>query len=663
MPFGYFYFPLPAIAYSVLDVILPGAVAAKLIQLIGIALVPGGVWWVTRIFKESQSRSTLVAATVATVVFFPQKYPVGGDVSSTLVGEYSYAWGLGLGIIAVGMALLAIEGKIGYKRAGVWMALATLAHVNAVFALTFGAAVYALVLIAGKYRKRVRGMKSGMMLSGGGAGSSTGAGAAASRLIKAVLVAIGIGAFWFLPLYSMRGEVQGNNKLADLNFMYWFPGYIWKTILVVGMIGLILSVVRGSLVGKMFLYLTGGAAVVYEILTEWHSFDLWSGRCMPVIYTGLMVGVGEVLDFIYTRGVRKITRALAVGTALSLLIAGGVYQQTEVVKNISEWRLRSTSTWSGIGRGEGGVAAGERVEQLIAALQEVEPGRVLYGMSKDGYKIYGARDLNGEIVRRIENLGGASTFFHEGNRGRFALAYGTSASMVHPSGIEPGGKILGLDDFSVGVEMMRQFGIRYYVISDPELHELASSEKRLTLVKTIGDVKDGSNGFFEIYEIQDAAIVEAMAKEPGIVEILPLWGETTWDGKVKQWLGRVGREPFKGIYLVETAPDDISWQGQANYADAGVENIEVTDEKVSFTVKTTEIPVVVRMGYSPRWQVEGGRGVYHVAPHAMIVIPTENEVVLEYRHPIEERLGLLITISTLSWLVFSTRLKRRGTTS
>lgn len=645
MPFGYFYFPLPAIAYSLLDVVLPGAVAAKLVQLIGAGLVPMGVYWAVRLLRGSRASATFAGLAVTIGMFFPQKYPVGGDISSTLVGEYSYAWGLGLGLVAVAAVAACVAGRTGHRKAGVLVALAVLSHVNAAFALASGGAVYVLGgLIIRRRRARDAGetrVEHGLVHG-----------------VKSMGTALLLASFWLLPLWSMREEIQGNNKLTDRALLYWFPGTIWKVVLVAGLLGLALGTARKSAGARMFAVLGLGAFAVYEALTEWHSFELWSGRCMPVIYTGLLVGVGELLDFVYQRGRGRSAKVASVVVCIAVLAGGGYYQQREVTENINEWRIRLDQTWEGFGRGSDQAGARARVEELTRTVAGLEPGRILYGLNADGYKIYGARDLNGELVR-AGAASGASTFFHEGNRGRYVLAYGTSANMTHPSGIEPGGRILGVDDFYSGVEMMRQFGIRYYVIGDVKLHELAKKEDRLELLAAIGEVTDGDNKFFEIYEIRDAAVVEAVRKEPGIVKVLPLWGETTWDGKVKQWLARLKKERFDGIYLVEDAPSSIAWEGRAEYGDAGVGNVVVSDERVSFTVAKTEIPVVVRMGYSSRWKVKGGTGVYHVAPHGMIVIPTDTEVVLEYQHPIEERIGMVISLATLVAMVAGSVRRRK----
>jgi hypothetical protein len=51
---------------------------------------------------------------------------------------------------------------------------------------------------------------------------------------------------------------------------------------------------------------------------------------------------------------------------------------------------------------------------------------------------------------------------------------------------------------------------------------------------------------------------------------------------------------------------------------------------MSFTVDQIGVPVLVRVSYFPNWEVTGAEGPYRVAPNMMVVIPTANEVELNY---------------------------------
>jgi len=63
--------------------------------------------------------------------------------------------------------------------------------------------------------------------------------------------------------------------------------------------------------------------------------------------------------------------------------------------------------------------------------------------------------------------------------------------------------------------------------------------------------------------------------------------------------------------------------------------VEVTEviaevDKVSFKVSETGVPVLVKVSYFPNWKVEGAAGPWRATPNLMVVLPTEEKVVLTY---------------------------------
>ena len=75
-----------------------------------------------------------------------------------------------------------------------------------------------------------------------------------------------------------------------------------------------------------------------------------------------------------------------------------------------------------------------------------------------------------------------------------------------------------------------------------------------------------------------------------------------------------------------------------------VTEIDEEGQRISFTVDQVGIPVVVKTSYFPNWSARGALGPYQATPNWMIVVPTEQEVVLEYGATWVEYLGWFITI-------------------
>ena len=622
-----------------LQLLLPGGFAVKVLQVLAISAVPYGVWRGMAILDTRRSSRVWATLAVAVGMTYPQRYPVGGDLWSTVIGEYSYTLAAGLGIWLLCAVYGLVRGRIGWRSVALLAAATLCTHANVAFVVAPGA-----LLVAG-----VGAWQNG-------AGGRT---RALAHGALAAVTAAGLSAFWLLPMRSMHAEVQGNNKLADRSLWFWFHDPMWRGIAVIGGIGLVVGMVRRRSSAWVFAAVGVAAAGLYETLTVYTSFELWSGRCMPFVYLALLVGVGEAAEGVVAMFRRR--QAFVAAVVVAAVLGAGVYGHVDTDQRfdgaIGE---RIAHTWAGVGRGD--TAAAARGDELVALLDSLEPGRLLYTHGGESYKTYGAQDLNGELQRRIDDpaYGGASTFFHEANRGRYPLAYAYSGVSTSGMRIEPGGTELGIDDFASAIEMLRQFGVRYYITGQTDLAEVASTTPTLRRVGSVGARASGDDQFFEVYEIQSAGIVEAVTREPGVVEVLALWGETTWDGKVKAWMRRLGVEPYTGVHLVETAPIDLDWIGQKTYPSVTISDVEITDERIAFRVDRVGVPVLVRMGYAPQWQAAGATGPYHAAPNSMIVVPTEHDVVVAFHHPFTERAGLLISFGTAGWLAVAALRRRRN---
>ena len=93
-------------------------------------------------------------------------------------------------------------------------------------------------------------------------------------------------------------------------------------------------------------------------------------------------------------------------------------------------------------------------------------------------------------------------------------------------------------------------------------------------------------------------------------------------------------------------------------------SISVTDiresrEKISFSVDRLGVPVIVKASYFPNWSVAGALGPYRATPNWMVVIPTDNNVALEFEATWAEYLGWVVTLLGIVGVVFVRRNQRR----
>lgn len=65
--------------------------------------------------------------------------------------------------------------------------------------------------------------------------------------------------------------------------------------------------------------------------------------------------------------------------------------------------------------------------------------------------------------------------------------------------------------------------------------------------------------------------------------------------------------------------------------------------KIKFQTSAIGVPHLIRVSYFPNWRVSGAHGVYPVTPHFMMVIPRSNEVTLTFSRCTYETMGWYLT--------------------
>ena len=89
-----------------------------------------------------------------------------------------------------------------------------------------------------------------------------------------------------------------------------------------------------------------------------------------------------------------------------------------------------------------------------------------------------------------------------------------------------------------------------------------------------------------------------------------------------------------------------------------VTDVVVKTTQVRFRVDRVGVPVLVRISWFPNWNVEGGSGPYRAMPNYMVVIPTRNEVIVDFGRSTADHVGTFAVFGGIIG-VFALRRKRR----
>jgi hypothetical protein len=90
-------------------------------------------------------------------------------------------------------------------------------------------------------------------------------------------------------------------------------------------------------------------------------------------------------------------------------------------------------------------------------------------------------------------------------------------------------------------------------------------------------------------------------------------------------------------------------------ADA-VSDIVVENHRISFTTTAVGIPHLVKVSYFPNWSARGADGPWRATPSLMVVVPTAEQVVLEFEDTWAENggkiataVGVVVLLGALLW--------------
>jgi hypothetical protein len=675
-----------AVAVAVLAVELPYGTAFKLVTILGMLSLPVCAYAFGRLADLPFPGPALLS--VAAVVFlFDRNFTIyGGNVASTLAGEFAFSISLSLSILYLGFVIRGLRTGKHRAMAAVLLALTGLCHLIPAFFALAGTVVIVVVHLAGlalaSARRRIPSFWRATRRT---------------WIWLACVLPVGglVSAFWVLPFAYQRDYVNdmGWEKLpystADNGFRSWsdtlfsFDGETyWKYliprtsvdspndlrwVLALACMGLVLSIAFRVRVGIIVAGCTLVMGAGFVLLGE---DRLWNARLLPFYYLGLYllaaVGVAEVGRTVAVLVARDAERPSVIGPAVTaaagLLVAltlvslplrtlpggetqaDGSYRWMGLTNGINqESFVRSWAKWNYTGY-EGKDAYGE-YRALMTTMADVGAehgcGRSFWEYEKEINR-YGTPmalmllpHWTDGCIGSMEGLffeASATTPFH------FLTQVELSAKPSAAQRALPYGSF----DLDTGVRHLQLMGVRYYLATSVEATTAARAHPDLTELATSGP--------WVIFQVADSDMVTALDNEPAVLDGVGD-AQEDWICRTKDDAGKCAGPAVRwyqdlaaqDVLLASSGPD--SWQ-RVDVEDPqpvarSVDPVDVTDvhlgtDRISFDVDQVGSPVLVKASYFPNWRAHGAEGPYRVAPNLMVVVPTSEHVELTYgREPIE----------------------------
>lgn len=702
-PLYYFYFPLPSYLIVLLDVLLPYGVAFKLVVIGGLVLMPAAVYHLVRAMRFDRVVAS-VGATAAIAFMVMESFSIyGGNIQSTMAGEFTFAWSFSLGFFYMGQLIKAVRDDPRHMPyAAMLLAATALCHILTVMVLIVGS----LVVLFWK-----RGWLRAPIIWAWG---------------------FAVAAFWSIP-FVLRIPYSTDMAWWPLNdWKEVFPSELW-VYLPVAAAGAFWALKKTVRALPLFVMTIG--PVIYFPIPLWlkstfpsifadMDFKVWNGRLLPYWYFGVILFAAIAVGAFCSYLIRRLPVYLPAWTsAIPVFVLGGLASQYLRSQTYS-WMIpgwtanatlgfvillgivvliaalaggqdgeprwwansRALVTSSAVGAitiaslvgiiqfpgwvrwnfegYEGKGAAWVEYENLMKTIAELPPGRVMWEHNNDIYNRYGTP----MSLMLIPHWVGSS---HPSMEGLFfESTLSVSFHFINQAEVskEPSQAIPGLMyhtfDFARGVPHMQMYGVTYYVaVTDSVTNEKgeiiekgaktkAEEDGRLTLV--------AESPPYKIFLVPDSELVDIAKYEVSVLNTDDFERDShLWYDDLElldRWMTTHGPSEWRRI------TDIAQLEGAAALPPSGeVSDVEIGRDYLKFHTTAVGVPHMIKISAFPNWKADGAEGPYRSAPSLMIVIPTEEDVHIYFQAGWVEWLSgslFWLAMAALAWWVI--RLRRGG---
>ncbi|MCL1594200.1 MAG: hypothetical protein M3132_07620 [Actinomycetia bacterium] len=625
-PAMYFYFPLPALATVVLDLVLPYGVAFKLATIAGLVVLPTVAYFFVKYLGFTKFVAAIAGVAGSLFVFMESYSIFGANIKSTLTGEFSYGWSFALSILYVGMVVRNYRQDKSFDPwAGIVLGLTAMAHVVTTIVVVIAtlplvlSPILALVRRTGDIARSMR--------------HSTG-------VLWTYAIGFGLSAFWSVALginvlqgmtadmgWEQVTALVGNNEGLGSPVPWEFV-----PVLFLGLIGMAWTLRRRDNVGVaiwMTVFPLGG----YFLIARLDLTVIYNARLLPYWFFGMYVFAGITTGLMANavgRRVSRMVRMSLVGVVAIVAMIAGVVLSIDDIPGWVNWDYG----------GYEGKQVWSEYENLMQTVDELPDGRIMWETNEDMSR-YGT-DLALMLF----------PFWSEGHPSMGGLFYESSLTtpfhFLNTSEVsaEPTISTKGLTylnyrsmDFERAVVHLAVYDVAYYVSFTEEGTSAALDHGLDVLVEPAP---------WTVFALPDADMVDVAKFEPVV------WaGEEDFSDAALEWYDDIDN---LDVWLVQDGPEE--WRRVTSvgerlevlrpYPITGTATLsEFTDQTVSFTTDALGVPHLVKVSYFPNWTVDGADGVYRAAPSLMIVVPDDEYVTLKFEYRWIEILGFAITAMTL----------------
>lgn len=629
--FGYphfqYYFVPPFLLAVLLGTVLPLTVALKLVTAAGVAALPLAVYTALRCMRYPFP-VPLIGVWASAVFLFHERWTMfGGNVLSTLAGEFSYSIAFALMAAFMGLLHRGMEQRRHLIANALLLGFIGLTHAF-VFLV---AAAMPLYFLWSRQSFRTH----------------------FSYVAALYALAFLVMAFWVVPMLVQYGYTTPINMIWRFYETRELLHGIHYEILALAGVALVAARFAGRRHhANFFLYMLAVATALYFAATALRIADI--RFFPPLLFFALLLIVDAAACWMGS--VPRHRTTIFAGAVVLTVLAGGAWIYAPGAQG-PDWYRWNYSGYEAKQAHRDGTLEG--LKSLLRAGRDAP--RVAWEKAE-----YNSRWGSDRVFENLPLLVGRRST--EGVHYASALLSKEITWMhgeysLHTASPEP--LIYGHYNIDALPARFRMFNIQEFIAASPEITHLMSESGHFLAL--------GRAGPYTVFRLRESS--GGYVETPQYRPQLALTANENWRRRFYAWFRRAESldVPLVSAHGVSGAHRARYFShGQVRLDDYGVAHgvnrkpvpratvsgVRVENDRIRFRTDRPGEPHIVKVAFSPNWRARGGEPIFLVSPGLMLIHPQTAEVEIYYARHWSERLGAVLSGAGLALMMFAARRNR-----
>ncbi|GAB5045772.1 6-pyruvoyl-tetrahydropterin synthase-related protein [Thermodesulfovibrio sp. TK110] len=566
-PFLYFYPPLLYVLSVLLSYLIPENIAFKIATLLGTFILPLSSYLCLKIIGKEKIMPEAAAILSLFFLFLEQYNIYGGNIPSTLAGEFSYSFSFAIFWLFIALMKKGMEEKKYLISNTFLLSLMVLSHPIPVIVSILIMPFFLFL----DFRKNL------------------------VYILKVYAFAFILTSWWSLPFilyfdYTSSMMWKKFIRVSDI-----FPSNLIP-LQIIALAGSVYGLFKRDRNIMLFLFIAIVSFFIYLFLD---NSKIWNTRFLPfftmscIMLSAYFLGSASFFSHSNFKFQGSRVKVLVV---LILIAVGSIVFINSQLKYIPLW-----VKWNYEGFEK--KQAWNELKQLFDFLKSLPYGRVMWQYTPD-YERFGTP----RVLELIPLFSGKPTM--EGLLIESALSAPFHFILQAETTNTPTSPDFGFQypsfNMKRAVKHMKLMGIRYFIAYTEDVKHEADNFLQII----------GYTGRFKIYQIPDVKLVEPISD-------FEIQKKEEWLIKSIEWFKK--SELLKPIIFTEKILE------KAELKNIKCMLIKFDHKEIVFYTEGIGIPHIIKISYFPKWKAEGAKGPYLISPSFMVVIPEKNYVKIKWK--------------------------------